>query len=250
MPPGASVTWVGHSTVLIQVDGARLLTDPVLRGHVANLRRVPPLDLAPARDVQAVLVSHAHHDHLDLRSLRHLGRDQRIIVPGGVGSLLLRRGFQRVEQVCVHDQVRVGSVVIRATPADHPGRRLGALSGTAPAVGYLVDGSCRVYFAGDTDLFDEMADLSPGLDLALLPISGWGPRLGRGHLDPLRAGRALALLRPRLAVPIHWGTLVPRCLGSQLRPSEELLDAFRRHARALAPGVQVHVLRPGETLQL
>ncbi len=135
-------------------------------------------------------------------------------------------------------------------PAVHDGRRA-PYGPTAEPVGYLVNGSRRVYFAGDTDLFDGMAELSDSLDLALVPITGWGPTLGAGHLDPERAARALALLRPRMAVPIHWGTLHPLGLGRFM--SHQLSESpheFARHAARLAPGVEVRVLAPGESLAL
>jgi L-ascorbate metabolism protein UlaG (beta-lactamase superfamily) len=106
-----------------------------------------------------------------------------------------------------------------------------------------------VYFAGDTDLFDGMADLGP-LDVALLPVWGWGPSLGPGHMDPETAARAAALLRPRVAVPIHWGTY----LQVGLRRRESLLteppELFAAHCADLAPGVTVRVLQPGGTLPL
>ncbi|MBO0682771.1 MAG: MBL fold metallo-hydrolase [Candidatus Dormibacteraeota bacterium] len=245
-----SVTWIGHSTVLIELDGVRLLTDPVLVGRVGHLRRTVPLDPTPPAGIDAVLVSHAHHDHLDPRSLAQLGREQRIIAPRGLRTLLRRRGFNRVEEVRVGDEARVAPVVVRATQADHPGRRLGLLGGDAPALGYLVAGSRRVYFAGDTDLFEGMADLCPALDVALLPVSGWAPRLGPGHLDPVRAARALTLLRPTVAVPIHWGTLAPLWPGGRPPSPEEPVAAFERHARELAPFTQVRVLGPGGTLDL
>jgi L-ascorbate metabolism protein UlaG (beta-lactamase superfamily) len=250
--PGAgTVTWMGHSTVLIELDGVRLLTDPVLRARVAHLRRVPALGALPA-DIDAVLVSHAHHDHLDPASLARLGRDRRIIVPRGAGLPLRLRGFRRIEQVGVGEEIRMGAVTIRATHADHRGRRFGApgppWGGAAGrrALGYVVAGRRLVYFAGDTDVFEGMSDLAPGLDLALLPIWGWGRRVGPGHMDPLRAARALRLLRPRVAIPIHWGTLVSlwRPGAAAGAPAEPAL-AFQRHARQMAPSVEVQVLPPG-----
>lgn len=245
-----SITWIGHSTVLIELDGVRLLTDPVLLDRVGHLRRTVPLDPTPPAGIDAVLVSHAHHDHLDLRSLARLGRDQRIIAPRGVRTLLRRRGFGRVQEVSAGDEARVAPVVVHATHADHPGRRLGVFGAAASALGYLLAGSRRVYFAGDTDLFEGMADLSPALDVALLPVSGWGPRVGPGHLDPLRAARALTMLRPTLAVPIHWGTFTPFWLGGGPSSPEDVVGAFERHARELAPSTQVCVLGPGGTLDL
>ena len=98
---------------------------------------------------------------------------------------------------------------VEATYAAHDGARP-PYPARAPAIGYAILGSRRVYFAGDTDLFPEMEGLVPDLDLALVPIWGWGPTLGRGaHLDPEGAAEAIALLRPKVAVPIHWGTMPP-----------------------------------------
>ena len=104
-----------------------------------------------------------------------------------------------------------------------------------------------MYFAGDTDLFPGMADIAPGLDVALLPIWGWGPTLGAGHLDPLRAAEALVMLRPRLAIPIHWGTYAPAVMLRAFRRSflARPPHDFVRAARRLAPDVQVRVLAPG-----
>lgn len=220
--------------MVIDLDGVRVLTDPVLRGRVAHLRRVPPSGAVP-RDVDAVLVSHAHRDHLDVPSLARLGRDQRIVVPEGAGRALRRRGFATVHELAVGQEIKVAAVGVRATRANHGAR----------AVGYLVGGSRLVYFAGDTDVFAEMSELAAGLDLALLPVWGWGRRVGPGHMDPRRAARALQLLRPRVAVPIHWGTLAPLWWRTASRSSAEPARAFERLAREVAPSVDVRVLRPG-----
>ena len=259
--PVARLVWIGHSTVLLDLDGARLLTDPVLRGRVSYLRRqAPGVDPARYAGVDAVLLSHLHLDHLDLPSLRMVGRETRLVVPRGGGRLLERRGFRDVTEIEAREEIRVGSLTVRATHAEHPGAR-GPLGAKAPALGYVVAGSLRVYFAGDTGLFDGMAEIGgPLLDVALLPVGGWGPfaplweRLPvsvPGHLDPRRAAEALRLLGPRVAVPIHWGTYAP--LGLDRFMSASLGNpprAFRRHAAELAPEVGVRVLGPGEMLGL
>ena len=244
------VTYVGHATVLLEVDGVRLLTDPVLRKRILHLQRTAPVETQNLRDLDAVLLSHVHWDHLDLRSLRLLGREQSLIVPRGAGSLLRRHGFSRVVEVEVGEHVDVAGVKVTATDAKHDGRR-GPFGTTAPALGYLVTGSSRVYFAGDTDLFSGMAELAP-LDLALLPISGWGPRLPAGHLDPRRAAEALRLLEPRVVVPIHWGTYSSAFIRRQKRADfdQARVDEFRGLAAELAPAVDVRVLAPGEALML
>jgi L-ascorbate metabolism protein UlaG (beta-lactamase superfamily) len=243
------ITYVGHATLLIEIDGARLLTDPVLRRRVLHLRRADPVQPGTLGRLDAVLVSHAHWDHLDVASLAQLGRGTRVVLPRGAGRILRRHRFGNVVEVDVGDGLDVAKVAVTATAADHDASR-GPLGVHAPALGYLVEGSARLYFAGDTDLFPGMAELAP-LDVALLPVAGWGPRLPPGHLDPRRAAEALRLLRPRIAVPIHWGTY---SLVTKRRALPDVQRApandFRRHAAELAPEVDVRVLAVGETLVL
>jgi L-ascorbate metabolism protein UlaG (beta-lactamase superfamily) len=107
-----------------------------------------------------------------------------------------------------------------------------------------------VYFAGDTDLFDGMAEIASDLDVALLPIAGWGPRVPAGHLDPVRAAQAAARLRPRVVIPIHWGTFRRFDLRSDATSIQEPATAFERSVAELAPDVAVTVLAPGETVEI
>jgi L-ascorbate metabolism protein UlaG (beta-lactamase superfamily) len=250
MQPAMRVTWVGHSTVLIELDGVRLLTDPVVRPRVAHLLRVGGrADVAALDDLDAVLISHLHYDHLDLASLKRLGRTVPLVVPTGAGKLLRGRGFSRVAEVDVGDEESVGTLTVRATPAEHDGSR-GPFRARGPAVGYLVTGSARVYFAGDTDLFEDMRSLAPGLDVALLPVAGWGLRVPPGHLTPRRAAEALQLLRPRVAVPIHWGTYRGFGIGRDAAVLQAPAEDFVRFAGELAPETDVRLVPVGGTLEL
>ncbi len=252
MTEAVRVTYVGHATVLVEIDGVRLLTDPVLRRRVGPLRRhgAPP-DPRLAEDVDAVLISHLHHDHADVPSLRRLNRAVPVLAPPGAGDFLERLGFGDIRELGPGDSGSVGGVRVTATEANHPpsGRRFERAS---RAVGFEVSGQRRIYFAGDTDLFDGMEEIGGGgLDLALLPIWGWGTNIGDGHLDPERAARAAALLSAKLVVPIHWGTLYPLGLA-RLRP-EPLRAPPREFAtlmRELAPQSELRVLAPGETASL
>jgi L-ascorbate metabolism protein UlaG (beta-lactamase superfamily) len=195
------------------------------------------------RDIDQVLISHLHWDHLDVPSLRALGMDIPIVVSSGAGSWLRGIGFSSVREMDAGDELTVGDVAIQAVPAFHSAFRPPAGPSAEP-LGYMVRGSSSVYFAGDTDMFDGMANLSrPGevIDVALLPVWGWGPVLGRGrHLDPHRAAEALRLIRPRAAVPIHWGTYWPHALGRVL-PARlvEPPAAFAEYAADLAPNVRI-----------
>ena len=210
--------------------------------RVLHLRRRVALAPGASRDLSAVLVSHAHYDHLDLPSLRQLGREIPIVAPTGMRRIL--RGFSDIREVGVGDEVRFGDVTVTATPAEHASSRITARS--TQSVGYVIAGSRRIYFAGDTDLFEGMAELGGSLDVALLPVAGWGSKVGPGHLDPERAARALQLLKPRLAVPIHWGTLSLLTKAA----ATEAPERFRSLAAELAPEVEVRVVQPGETLAL
>jgi L-ascorbate metabolism protein UlaG (beta-lactamase superfamily) len=247
-----TVAYLGHATVLIELSGVQLLTDPVLTGGVVTfIRRVSSAPGTELGRTRVVLVSHGHHDHLHRASLRHLDRDVPVIVPVGLGALVTRWGHREVVELPVGVTYDVGEVRVTAVHADHSGFRP-PLGPRAAAVGYVIeDGDRRIYFAGDTDLYPGMADLAPaGLDLALLPVWGWGPNLGAGHLDPERAASAVALLAPRMAIPIHWGTLWPMALrwrrSRLVDPPARFADAVAR----LAPETRVVVLAPGEALDL
>jgi L-ascorbate metabolism protein UlaG (beta-lactamase superfamily) len=244
------ITYVGHSTALIELDGLRLLTDPVLRKRVAHLNRsVPPADLDTIGIVDFVLISHLHHDHFDPGSLRMLDGRFELVVPRGAHRAAATLGFDRITELKVDESLTVGGISISATRAVHRRGRL--LDQRSEAVGFTIAGSQHVYFAGDTDIFPEMRELSLALDVALLPIGGWGPRLGSGHLDPTRAAESLTLLDPRIAVPIHWGTL--HRIGLR-RSRRAWLDhaprAFASEAARLAPSVEVRILDPGQTTDI
>jgi len=244
------IEYVGHATVVVDLDGVRLMTDPLLRSRVAHLRRSAPLAARSLRGLDAVLVSHGHYDHLDLPSLERLGRSLPVVVPRGLGGLLRKRRFEAVIEVAAGETVRIGDLEIRPVPAAHDGAR-GPFGAAAEALGYVIAGSKTVYFAGDTDLFEGMAELGP-VDVALLPIWGWGAGLGPGHLDPRTAAAAAASIRPGIVVPIHWGTYSPIHLGLRRLPAFLELPAaeFVAEAHKAAPDVDVRVLRPGETLEL
>jgi L-ascorbate metabolism protein UlaG (beta-lactamase superfamily) len=237
--------------VLLELGGRRLLTDPLLRSRVGPLARASQdADPAVARGLDAVLVSHLHPDHLDARSLRRIDDATPVIAPRGAGSVVRRLGFAEVTELAVGEAVDVGGVGVRAVPAHHDGRRR-PFGARADTIGFVVTAEHRVYFAGDTGLFDGMAEVDDALDVALLPIAGWGPTLGSGHLGPREAAVALTRLRPRVAVPIHWGTLYPR--GLRFRRARVLADPpqeFARRAAELAPEVDVRVLAPGGALRL
>jgi L-ascorbate metabolism protein UlaG (beta-lactamase superfamily) len=249
-PPHVRITFLGHSTVLVEVDSLRILTDPVLGPGLGPVRRqVDPIPADLFADLDAVFVSHAHHDHLDLGSLHRIPGRPTVLVPRGLGRLVGRHVPGPVEEVAAGEHLVIDRVRFEVVHAEHDGWRA-PFGPRAPALGCVLRGSRTVYFPGDTDLFPAMAELA-GSDVALLPVWGWGPNLGRGHLDPERAAEAAILLRPRLAVPIHWGTLYPLGLRRVLpRPFRDPGGAFADAVARRAPDLPVTVLKPGQSLRL
>ncbi|MFJ6014881.1 MBL fold metallo-hydrolase [Streptomyces sp. NPDC092952] len=251
------VTWWGHATCTIEDSGVRVLTDPLFARRFAHLRRrrgeLPGPEAAVA---DAVLVSHLHSDHLHLPSLARLAPGSRLVVPRGAvravpGLRSLGTALElRITEVVPGDTVRLGEVRVRVVPALHDGRRLPVGRHRSPALGFVVEGEARTYFAGDTGLFDGMADAVGPVDVALLPVGGWGPYLGHGHLDAGRAAQALALLSPRSAVPVHYGTYWPIGMDG-VRPHEFHApgDEFVRKSALLVPEVAVHRLAHGERIR-
>jgi L-ascorbate metabolism protein UlaG (beta-lactamase superfamily) len=250
-----TVTWWGHATVAMQIAGVRLVTDPLLRPHVAFLRwahNPPPRDLASGTDV--VLVSHPHRDHLDLPSLAMFTPGTRFLVPLGSGRLVRRVARGPVTELAVGDTASMRGVLVRATHAEHDGRRGAGRTPErtmGPALGFVVSARSIIYFAGDTDIFPGMADVERRLDLAILPVGGWGLTLTAGHLNPLRAAKALQLLDARRAIPIHWGSLRIPVLW-RIRQDRFMAPGadFQSHARALAPEVDTFAVAPGQAIEI
>ncbi|GGM98217.1 L-ascorbate metabolism protein UlaG (beta-lactamase superfamily) [Actinoplanes campanulatus] len=249
------VTWWGHSTVWLADSGTTLLTDPVLTGRLAHLRRMagpsPRLPGAP----DAVLLSHLHADHFHVGSLRAVPGKPLLIVPRGAAAFTARVMGAEAGDRCVElapgETTVVGGVRVRAVPARHDGGRGPWSRDRAIAIGFVVEGAARTWFAGDTGLFDGMHELGP-LDLALVPVGGWGPTLGsHGHLDAADGAEALRRVRASWAVPVHYGTLWPIGMG---RIRRHMFDGpgerFAEHAARVAPESRVRVLAHGESLSL
>jgi L-ascorbate metabolism protein UlaG (beta-lactamase superfamily) len=254
--PTIDVTWLGHSTALVDIAGVRVLTDPLLTTAVAHLRRHHAVSTPAGVDV--VAISHVHMDHLHPRSLRRVtDATTLVVVPAGAAPFLRRVTSGRVAEVRVGDVVALRDedaaerVVLEAVTAEHSERRGPHTRRTAPALGFLLRAGDRtVYFAGDTGPFDGMGALGP-VDVALLPIWGWGPSLGEHHLDPTTAAEATALLHARRVIPVHWGTYSPRRVGRGApawlaRP----LVAFREALADRGLEDRLVALRPGESARI
>jgi L-ascorbate metabolism protein UlaG (beta-lactamase superfamily) len=198
-----------------------------------------------------VVLSHVHLDHLHRPSLELIRPTARVLAPAGSERLVRAAGFTDVVGVRVGDRVESGPVTVEVVPAAHKRGRGPHSRVKADPLGFVVDGGGRrIYFPGDTDLFDGMADLGT-IDVALLPIWGWGSTLGVGHLNPRRAAVATQLIRPGLMVPIHWGTYAPED-GRRRLPSwfEQPPIDVEQQLERLGEADRLRILEPGGSVEL
>jgi N-acyl-phosphatidylethanolamine-hydrolysing phospholipase D len=214
-----SITWIGHSTMLVRMDGVTFLTDPIFSQRASPLpfagpkRLVPPgVPLAELPPIDFVLVSHDHYDHFDADSIEALaGRGARFVVPLGLGKLVERAGGHAVELDWWQD-TRVGPVRVHCVPAQHFSGRSLTDGNRRLWAGWVVAGKGRrFYHAGDTGYFDGFAEIGQRLgpiDLAALPIGAYAPEsiMRFVHLDPSEAVRAALDMDARQVVAMHFGT--------------------------------------------
>lgn len=242
------LTWLGHATVLLELDGGRVITDPLLRGHVGLLVRVAPPAPTP-EPVDCALVSHLHPAHADLPTLRTLNRTGPVLVPTGAAAWLTAKGITGVSEMAPAQTTAIGDLTVRATRARHDARR-STFGPTAQPIGFLVQSTVSVYFAGNTKAFAEMADLRGRVDVALVSVADCHSVRRRDQSTPEEAAATIALIDPEVAVPIHWGTL--SLAGAPSAPGQRAAAArqFAVHARRYAPRVRVCILEPTQRIVL
>jgi L-ascorbate metabolism protein UlaG (beta-lactamase superfamily) len=252
-PPAGTValTFVGHATTMITTPGARLLTDPMLENSLCGLRRAraAAVDAQDLAEVDLVLITHAHRDHLSRATLRRLPEKATLVIPPRCGSLVDDLGFARVVELGVGHTFGFGDVEITAVPVQHSGTRGLFDRRRRGASGYVVRAGGRVvYFAGDTGYFAGFADIGRRFDpdLAFLPIAGYQPApLRREHMSPLDAIYAFQDLGARVMVPICHGSFE---LGYE--PLDEPLDWLRELAEEKKLGQALAILEHGQTCLL
>ncbi|MFC4001184.1 MBL fold metallo-hydrolase [Prauserella oleivorans] len=252
---GLHVTWFGHASSLVELDGARVLIDPVWSDRASPSRRIgprrlhpPPHPLEELPRLDAVVISHDHYDHLDMPTVRTLARTQGapFVVPLGVGAHLRRWGVpdSRIVELDWGDETRVGDLRLVATPAQHFSGRAFKRNNTLWASWVVAGPRHRVFYSGDTGYFDGFARIGAEhgpFDATLVQLGAYAISWPDIHMTPEEAVAAHVDVRGGLLVPVHWATF-------SLAPHgwTDPVDRARREAETR--GVRIAVPRPGERL--
>ncbi|ADO74785.1 MBL fold metallo-hydrolase [Stigmatella aurantiaca] len=247
---GSRLTWLGHASWLVQLDGLSLLIDPVLRDTL-NLvihRNVPPgVPAGKLPPIAASLVSHNHYDHLDLPSLREVGAP----IVTGLGHAPLFRGTSMpCTELDWWQSTKVGPVTVHYVPSQHWSRRSLADANRMLWGGFIIEGSsARLYHSGDTAYFEGFREIGrryPGIDAAMLPIGAYDPAwfMSKQHMNPEEAVQAFEDLGAARFLAMHWGTF--KLTDEPLDEPPQRLDA--EWTRRQWPREKLHVLAVGESL--
>lgn len=255
--PEARVTWVGHSTLLIEVDGKRILTDPVWGDHASpgplfGVKRfyAPPITLEDLPPIDAVIFSHDHYDHLNEPTIRKI-KDQMplFVAPLGLGAHLEYWGVDpdRIVELDWWEEISVGTVRLVCTPSRHfSGRALVDRDATLWSSWAIVGAEQRVFFSGDTGMFPGFSEIGERLgpfDITLMESGAYNEQWPDIHMGPEQAVQAHQMMRGKLMIPIHWGTF-NLAFHAWTEPAERVLAA------ADEVGAQVIVPRPGGSVEI
>ncbi|RKD22668.1 MBL fold metallo-hydrolase [Ammoniphilus oxalaticus] len=250
-----SITWIGHSTFLIQLNGVNILTDPVWSKRMGFQKRLTrpgiPIDELPKIDL--VLISHGHYDHLSFGSIKKLKGDPTFFVPIGLGCAFKRRGYDQVVEADWWDHLRFDSVDFTFVPAQHWTRRTLTDMNTSRWGGWVIENTALdrcIYFVGDTGYFEGFKEIGDKFnhDIVLMPIGAYEPEwfMQQTHINPEDAIKAFVELKGKLFIPMHYGAYR---LADDTGP-EALERMYREWNRLKRTGDSLAVLKLGETLWL
>lgn len=273
-----SITWIGHSTFLLQYRGLNIVTDPVWALRMGFQRRIgtPGVPIREIPPIDLILISHSHYDHMHVSSIRSLYKEgTRLIVPEGLKRKLVRKGFSRCEEMSWWEQKEIGGVKLTFVPTQHWTRRTPFDTNSSHWGGFVFEPAEQakgretktrgthserdiladnrdpvLYFAGDSGYFDGFKEIGSrfNIDVAMLPIGAYEPEwfMYPQHTTPEEAAQAFLDLKAKLMIPMHYGTF--RLADDTAREALDRLEQDR--VRRGIPEEQVHVMIHGETLRL
>lgn len=257
-PPasGLRVTWLGHSSVLIEIDGKRILTDPVWGERAFPISFMGPKRFYPVQrtleelmPIDAVILSHDHYDHLDEGSIRKLSAlGVRFITPLGIGAHLEYWGVaaDRITELDWWQTETIGDLTLACTPSRHfSGRFLTDRNATLWASWSLIGPTHRVFFSGDTAMFPGFKEIGAKygpFDVVLMESGAYDKTWTDVHIGPEQGVQAFADLKGKLLIPVHWGTF-NLAIHNWTEPVERLLLAAEK------TGAEVYVPKPGESIE-
>ncbi|WP_148210399.1 MBL fold metallo-hydrolase [Tolumonas auensis] len=211
-----TLTWIGHSSFLLQLGGLNMLIDPVMSSSLGGVvpRNAPPglSWSALPKKIDVVMITHNHRDHMDVPTLKKLGPNPLYLVPHGMRHWFLKNGFPHVQELAWWQQTQVGNATMTFVPAQHWSRRGLMDMNTSWWGGFVMEhDGFRLYHAGDTAWFDGFREIGRRcgpIDVAMLPIGAYAPRwfMRHQHMDPDDALKAFVALEAKLFVAMHWGT--------------------------------------------
>ena len=242
---GAAITYVGHATTMISLDGVSILTDPWFTQTFLffRRRRSPVLNHPLLHHPRMVTITHGHPDHFSMESLSTISKEAIVILPGDLRNTVCRLGFKEVRALKAGEKTSVDGIEIEALLTPHRFSR---------CLGYLFKGSRTIYFPGDLGPSSHYCTLlkdMPHIDCALLPAGGFarGPAFLRNHLSVRELGDVVSLIKPRMVIPVHWGhnPILPTA-----RAYEGTGEKLKNTLQGIDPDITTVVLSEGETCEL
>ncbi|WP_462409876.1 MBL fold metallo-hydrolase [Neobacillus sp. Marseille-QA0830] len=246
-------TWIGHSTFLIQLDGLNILTDPVWAKRMGFEKRMtePGLSLADLPEIDVVVISHGHYDHLDFPTLKKLKGNPQYFVPVGLKSLFVRKGYHKVKEFSWWESLVFGGLTVHFVPAQHWTRRSLWDTNTSHWGGWMFETAQQeiFYFVGDTGYFRGfklIAERFDKIDTVFMPIGAYEPEwfMAPSHISPEDSVKAFLELGAQHFVPMHYGTYR---LADDTGP-EALERLYREWDKQQLPNEQLKVMLLGETI--
>ena len=248
-----TITWIGHSTFLIQLNGLNILTDPVWANRLGTDKRLTPpgLPIGELPPIDIVLISHSHYDHLSYGSIKRLKGDPTFFVPIGLGSWFKRKGFNKTVEFNWWDEHQMSGLTIAFVPAQHWSKRTLTDTNHSHWGGWIIqDSNQTIYFAGDSGYFKGFRDIGEKytIDYCLMPIGAYEPEwfMAAQHVSPEDAVKAFIDTRSKVMIPMHYGAY--RLADDT---PKEALDRLRAEwDKRKVDGKKLTVMKLGETIKM